>query len=338
MIKKIIAKVVDSKPLERDEACAAMNFIMDGDATPAQIAALMIALKIKGETVDEIAGFVEAMRSHMVKINLNDTNAVDGVGTGGDGAHSFNISTAAAIVASAAGVTVAKHGNRSVSSKCGSADLLEATGAKIDSGPDNVQDSINQLGFGFMFAPIFHAAMKHAVAPRRELGLRTAFNILGPMTNPAGVKRQVTGVYSAELMPLMADVLKATGSEHVLVLHSRDGLDEFSVSDLTDYIELKAGQTNRLSIGPEEIGLKLWPHGSLGGGDASENIKILHRVLEGEKSAYRDAVLFNAAAMVYVASKAQSIADGITFVSQAIDSGAAKAKLKAWVDFTHSGQ
>lgn len=338
MIKKLISKVVESHSLEREEACQAMNIIMDGEATPAQIAALMIALKIKGETVDEIAGFVEAMRSHMVKINLNDAQAVDGVGTGGDGAHSFNISTAAAIVAAAAGITVAKHGNRSVSSKCGSADLLEVTGANIDPGPENVEASINQIGFGFMFAPRFHSAMKHAVAPRRELGLRTAFNILGPMTNPAGVKRQVTGVYAPELMPLVADVLKATGSEHVLVLHSRDGLDEFSVSDTTDYIELRDGQTVRRSISPQEAGLKLWPSGSLAGGDAAENIKILHRVLEGEKSAYRDAVLFNAAAMLYVGNKAGSIPEAVGLVAGAIDSGAAIAKLKAWVDFTHSGQ
>ncbi|MFQ5498032.1 MAG: anthranilate phosphoribosyltransferase [Candidatus Zixiibacteriota bacterium] len=334
MIRKVLESVLAGEHLSVTTAHAVMNFIMNGEATPAQIAAFTVGMRMKGETVIEIAGFVRAMRDHMVTISVDDPNTVDGCGTGGDGAHTLNISTAAAIVASAAGCTVAKHGNRSVSSKCGSADLLEACGANIDSGVESVEKVINQTGFGFMFAPRFHPAMKYAAGPRRELGIRTFFNVLGPMTNPAGVKRQVIGVYDPLLMELMSEVLRMTGSEHVIVAHSQDGLDEFSVSGRTDYVELKDGKLQRDSISACDVGLAEHPLTELIGGEAAENHRRLHTLLDGETGAYRDCVILNAAAMIYVAGKAASIADGVAKASEAIDSGAGKDKLAHWIAAT----
>lgn len=331
-MKEFIAKLVGGESLSREEARAAMDTIMEGNATDAQIAGLLIAMKLKGESVDEIAGFVDSMRRHMLAIKVKDAMAVDGVGTGGDGAHTFNISTASAIVAAACGVTVAKHGNRSVSSKCGAADLLEAAGGQIDPGPVKVTELIDEVGFGFMFAPRFHAAMKYAAGPRRELGQRTAFNILGPMTNPAGVKRQVTGVYEKRLMPLVADVLSATGSEHIIVMHSQDGLDEFSVSASTDYIEVREGKRIEASIGPEDVGLDRHRPEELVGGDPAFNCAILTHLLRGEKSAYRDAVLLNAGALLYVGGKTEDIPSGVEQATSAIDTGAAAAKLTEWIE------
>jgi len=311
-----------------------MDVIMEGRATPAQIAGFLIALKQKGEMAQEIAGFVEAMRSHAVHITLTDENAVDGCGTGGDGKHSFNISTAAAIVAAASGVTVAKHGNRSVSSRCGSADLLEAAGGSIDSSAEHVAASINEVGFGFMFAPRFHPAMKYAAAPRKELGVRTVFNILGPMTNPAGVARQVIGVYDPSLMERMSEVLSQTGSRHVLVVHSRDGMDEFSVSAPSDYVELCDGAIREKTVAPEDVGLERFPEDSLTGGDVARNLSILTAVLNGTQGAVRQAVLFNAGALVYVAGRVKSIREGVQVASEAVDSGRAKEKLQQWVRYT----
>ena len=334
MISECLKKVLAGDNLSVDESTAVMNSIMQGDATDAQIAGLLIALKLKGEVSSEVAGFVTAMRAHSVKINVADRNAVDGCGTGGDGAHTFNISTAAAIVAAAAGVTVAKHGNRSVSSKCGSADILEAAGGEIDPGVDLVEKSINDIGFGFMFAPRFHPAMKYAGKPRRELGVRTVFNILGPMTNPAQVRRQVIGVFQKELLDLMAEVLLMTGSKHVLIAHSRDGLDEFSVSAQTDYVEVVNGTTTHHLLDPTDLGFELHKKDELAGGDASENLTIFKSLLDGKKSAVRDAVLLNAGALVYVGAKAESIKDGIESARSAIDSGAAKEKLDSWVKST----
>ncbi|RKX29118.1 MAG: anthranilate phosphoribosyltransferase [Candidatus Zixiibacteriota bacterium] len=335
MIQECIKIITSGGFVTADDASAAMDCIMDGQATPAQIAGLIIALKQRGETAEEVAGFVRSMRKHSVKIELDDTEAVDGVGTGGDGAHTFNVSTASAIVAAAAGVTVAKHGNRSVSSKCGSADLLEATGGEIDPGPKQVQTNINKIGFGFMFAPRFHPAMKYAAGPRKELGVRTVFNILGPMTNPASVKRQVTGVYGPEVMGLMAEVLEMTGSLHVLVAHSRDGLDEFSVCAPTDYIEIRNGNRYERTISPEDCGLKCYPDGSLVGGDSKHNAKILNSVLQCDKSPYRDAVLLNAGAMLYVAGKVDSIASGVVKSAESIDNSSARALLDRWCKSSH---
>lgn len=331
MMKEAIAQVMGGQDLSRDEARSVMNLIMHGNATPAQIAGLLVALINKGEKTQEVAGFVTAMRNNAVNIKVKDERAIDGCGTGGDSKHSFNISTVAAIVASAAGATVAKHGNRSVSSRCGSADLLEAAGGDIDPGPEPVATAIDQLGFGFLFAPRFHPAMKHAAIPRRELGLRTVFNLLGPMTNPAGVRRQVIGVYANSVMRLMIEVLQATGSEHVIVAHSRDGFDEFSISATTDYLELKDERIVEYSISPVDVGLGVSNAQAVGGGDVAENLRILNSVLDGEKGACRDAVLLNAGAMIYVADKAGSIRHGVCLAAAAIDNGSARERLGGWV-------
>ncbi|HUV30442.1 MAG TPA: anthranilate phosphoribosyltransferase [Acidobacteriota bacterium] len=334
MIQELLKKVLAKGDLTRSEAQTAMNLIMDGKATSAQIAGLLIGLMQKGEATDEVAGFVDAMREHAVKIDIDDPHAVDGCGTGGDDSQTFNISTAAAIVTSAAGVTVAKHGNRSVSSRCGSADLLEATGGNIDPGPDRVAKAINEVGFGFLFAPRFHPAMKHAAATRRELGIRTVFNVLGPMTNPAGVKRQVIGVYDRTVMRLMIEVMKTTGSEHVIMAHSREGHDEFSMSSPTDYLELKDGRIAEHSVQPEDLGLKSYAPGSVAGGGSQTNLEILTRVLKGDAGPYRDAVLINAGAMIYVGGAAESIRDGLAAAAGAVDTGRAREVLEHWI--THS--
>lgn len=332
MILDAIKQVIVGTNLTCDEARSVMNQIMDGKATPAQIAGLLVALVQKGETAEEVTGFVESMRAHAVKVVIADKNAVDGCGTGGDNKHSFNISTAAALVASAAGVTIAKHGNRSVSSKCGSADLLEATGGDIDPGPERVTEMINDIGFGFLFAPRFHPAMKYAAVPRRELGLRTVFNLLGPMTNPAGVKRQVIGVYDKSVMRLMIEVLQATGSEHVIVAHSRDGFDEFSISAPTDYLELKDGRITDHSVAPDELGLHSGHTNAVAGGDTDANLAILNDVLVGNQGPCRDAVVINAGAMIYVGGLADSIRQGVVIAGETIDTGKAREKLNDWID------
>jgi len=331
MMKPYLQQVMAGRDLSTAEASEAMDLIMSGRATPAQIAALLVALKQKGETADEVAGFVTAMRNHAVRLTLDDADAVDGCGTGGDGSHTFNISTAAALVTAAAGVTVAKHGNRSISSRCGSADLLEAAGGNIDPGPERVVQNINKSGFGFMFAPRFHPAMKHAAGPRKELGVRTVFNILGPMSNPAGVTRQVVGVYDKALMPLMIDVLEMTGSRHVIVAHSRDGLDEFSVVAATDYIELHDGSRAERVLEPEQLGLTRRRADSLRGDDAAHNLDILGRVLKGESGPYRDVVVLNAGTMIYVGGRVDSIAEGVKLAAKTLDEGAATGVLEDWI-------
>jgi len=338
MIGEYLKKVLKGEHLTTEEASAAMGSIMDGEVSPAQIAGLVIALRQKGETADEVAGFVEAMRRYAVRIDLGELTdrTVDGCGTGGDGANTFNISTAASLVVAAAGVPVAKHGNRSVSSMCGSADLLAGLGAEIDPGPERVKAHIEQLNFGFMFAPKYHPAMRHAALPRNELGVRTIFNILGPMTNPAGVKRQVIGVYSREVMHLVAEVLALIGAHHVLVAHSRDGLDEFSITAPTDYIEVKNGWIAKGTLSCEEVGLPERYPGVLEGGDVEFNKALLIAILEGKESAYRDAVLLNAGAMIYIGGKAASIHEGVGIAAGAIESGAAKELLDRWRKATHS--
>jgi anthranilate phosphoribosyltransferase len=336
VIKEISQKILAGEDLAQEEAVAAMDSIMDGQATSAEIAVFLLALKQKGEKPSEVAGFVQSMRHHSVRLTINDATAVDGCGTGGDGSHSFNISTAAGLIAAAAEVTVAKHGNRSISSSCGSADLLEATGADIDPGPAEVARSIDNVGFGFMFAPRFHPAMKHAAGARKELGVPTVFNILGPMTNPAGVKRQLIGVYDRRLMALMAEVLSMTGSEHVMLVHSHDGMDEFSVSAPTDYLEMKRGSIRRGTISPGQAGLKLHPAGAVTGGDTRRNLNMLQQLLRGEDGACHDAVLFNAGALLLVAGKVTSISEGVVAAAEAVDSGNARHLLERWVSFSKS--
>lgn len=333
-MKETLSKLLGHEHLNLDEAERAADAIMGGEATPSQIAGVLVALRMKGETADEVAGFVKSMRRHSVQIRVDDPNAVDSVGTGGDGAGSFNISTAAGLVAAATGVTVAKHGNRSITSKCGAADLLEATGGQIDPGPDKVTESINKVGFGFMFAPRFHPAMRHALPVRRELGTRTVFNILGPMTNPAGVRRLLLGVYDKALMPLMADVLAMTGAERVMLVHSHDGLDEISISAPTDYLEVDGDAKRIGTIIPEDTGLKTLPRGAVAGGDPATNLKILNALLDGEKSAYRDVVVLNAGAVMQVAGQVETVADGVAAASDVIDNGKARKLLNAWVKAT----
>ncbi len=331
MIKEALRKVLAGEHLTLREAHQVMSSIMSGEASPAQIAGLLVALKQKGEHAQEVAGFVKSMREHAVPVMVNDMDAVDGCGTGGDGTHSFNISTAASIVTAAAGVTVAKHGNRSISSKCGSADLLEACQGNIDPGPEIVRDNINKIGFGFIYAPRFHPSMKHAAGPRRDLGVRTVFNILGPMTNPAGVRRQVVGVFDKTVMALVAEVLESTGSHHVLVAHSRDGLDEFSISAPTDFVEVRDGKRIEASIRPEDCGLSSFPEGAMGGGDGAYNRRIFERLLDGQDGPCRDAVLLNAGAMIYVSGQADSIREGVDAARSAVDTAMAKEKLQQWI-------
>jgi anthranilate phosphoribosyltransferase len=336
-MKEYIRKTLRGEHLTFDEASQAMELVMTGMASPSQVAGLLVALHAKGEKPQEVAGFVTVMRRHAVAIELEDADAVDGCGTGGDSLGTFNISTAAALVAAAAGVTVAKHGNRSVSSKCGSADLLESCGANIDPGPEAVKRSIDQYRFGFMFAPRFHPAMKHAAGPRRELGVRTVFNMLGPMCNPAGVRRQLIGVYSREVIPLMVDAMEMAGVEHLIVAHSHDGLDEFSVANPTEYIELRNGNREAGILSPENVGLRTHDPEAMAGGNPVRNVAILHQVMDGQGGAHRDAVVFNAGAMIYVAGKADSIADGVRAAEEAIDSGKAAELLEVWIRSTRAG-
>jgi len=329
MLKAAIVKVVDGKNLTREEASLAAGTIMRGEATPAQISALLVALRIKGETIDEITGFAEQMRAHSVHIHPHSKNLIDTCGTGGDVSHTFNISTVSALVAAGAGAKVAKHGNRSVSSKCGSADLLEAFGVKIDMAPEKVTECIDKIGFGFMFAPSFHPAMKHAAPVRREIGVRTIFNILGPLTNPAGAKLQILGVYSPKLTEVMAEVLKNLGAERALVVHGMDGLDEISMSDKTKVSELKDGKISNYFIDPQELGIKKAEKGDLVVQNVEDSkIAALEILEEHQKSPRLEIVALNAAAALYLSGLAKTIKAGIELAKESINSGAAFRKLE----------
>jgi anthranilate phosphoribosyltransferase len=335
MIKIAIQKLLSGEHLTKEEAELTMNFIMGGNATSSQIAALLIALRLKGETIDEITGFAQSMREHAVKIYPKKPNTVDTCGTGGDVSGTFNISTIAALVAAGTGVTIAKHGNRSISSKCGSADLLETLGVKIDLPPQKVEECINQVGIGFIFAPNFHPAMKHAMPTRREIGVRTVFNILGPLTNPAGAKRQVLGVFSAELTETMAHVLKNLGCEEAMVVHGTDGLDEISLCNTTKVSHLKNGKIENYFLAPEDCGLRRAKKENLLGGGAAENAAIALEIIKDKtKGPKRDIVLLNAAAAIYVGGAAKDIRDGVKMAAAAIDTGTAEEKLTRLVSFT----
>lgn len=327
MIKDVINSLIDGKDLSEEEMIGAMRDIMEGKATDAQIASFLTALRIKGETVKEITGAARVMREKVSKINAPEYT-VDTCGTGGDMSHTFNISSTAALVVAACGLPVAKHGNRSVSSSCGSADVLEALGIKIELEPAKVEECLKTTGFGFMFAPLFHPAMKYAIGPRKELGVRTVFNILGPLTNPAGAKRQVLGVFSDKLTEPLAHVLGNLGAKHAFVVHGEDGLDEMTTTDKTRVSELKEGKVKTYSISPEEFGLKKAYKEDLVGGDAEENAKITIDILEGKKDPKRDIVLLNAAAAIIAGDKADDLKGGIKKAAEAIDSGAAREKLE----------
>ena len=325
-IKEMIVKVVEGRSLRETEAAAAMLDIVEGLATPSQIAAFVTALRMKGETAEEIAGLARIMRRYALRVEAG-SDAIDIVGTGGDGGNTFNISTISAIVTAAAGGKVAKHGNRGVTSKCGAADILEALGIAFDLPPDAVGECIRQTGFGFMFAPIYHPAMRHAVVPRREIGVRTAFNLLGPITNPAGVTSQVTGVAVGPVAPIIAEVLRLLGSRRALVVHGSDGLDELSISAPTRVYDVADGTVRDYEVTPESVGLRTAPAREYQGGTVEANLRHAQAVLAGEHGAPRDAVLLNAAAGMVVAGLASDLRGGVERAAEAIDSGAARAKL-----------
>jgi anthranilate phosphoribosyltransferase len=332
-LKGLIAKAADGNALSREEARRAFDIIMSGAATPSQIGGFLMALRVRGETVDEIAGAVSTMRAKMLPVDA-PADAVDVVGTGGDSSGSYNISTCSAFVVAGCGVPVAKHGNRSMSSKSGAADVLMALGVDIDISPEAISTCIREVGLGFMFAPNHHSAMKHVGPARAELGTRTIFNLLGPLSNPAGVKRQMVGVFARRWVEPIAEVLKALGAEAAWVVHGSDGLDEITGTGPTHVAELKDGAVRGFDVTPEQVGLPVCKPADLKGGEGPENAVALRQVLEGKPSAYRDTVLMNAGATLVVSGKAADLSEGVTLAAQAIDSGAALAKLEALVKVT----
>jgi len=330
VIQQAIARLVERQDLSRADMAAAMNEIADGGATPAQVGAFLAALRLKGETVDEITGAAEVMRARADRVRVEHPIFVDTCGTGGDGQHTFNISTAAALVVAGAGLPVAKHGNRSVSSRCGSADVLAALGVDVEAPKEVVERCIREVGIGFLFAPRLHPAFKAVAGIRRELGVRTVFNLLGPLANPAGARRQVMGVYEARWVPVIAGVLAALGAEHAFVVHG-EGLDEIAVTGMTHVCEVKGGSVERFSIVPEDIGLGRWERAAIAGGDPPENARILREVLAGRKGAPRDAVLANAAAALVAGDAAPDLRSGVGLAAASIDRGAAAEKLSRLV-------
>jgi anthranilate phosphoribosyltransferase len=336
--------VIHRQSLARDEARVVMTEVLTGQCTDAQIAALLVALQMKGETVEEIVGFAEAIRAAATPLDLPGSAVldasgtgrdalVDTCGTGGDTSGTFNISTATAFVVAGAGVRVAKHGNRSVTSKCGSADVMEALGVNINLPPARIADCLQEVGMAFLFAPAMHSAMKHVQTVRRELRLHTVFNLLGPLTNPAHATCQVVGVYSADLVEKLAEALSMLGLRRALVVHGADGLDEITITAPTRIAEVRDGQVHAYEVTPEEFGMKRAPLEEISGGDAARNADLIREVLRGDKTARRDVVLLNAAAALVAAGRADHLRDAIPMAAQAIDSGAAATKLQALVAF-----
>jgi anthranilate phosphoribosyltransferase len=331
MIRESLDALINQRrDLSEEEAAGAMTDIMTGEATPAQIGAYMAALRLKGETVDEITGMARIMRAHALRVK-HAGPLIDTCGTGGDGAGTFNVSTAAAFIAAAGGISVAKHGNRAASSACGSADVLEALGAKIELSPEQVALCIAGTGFGFMFAPAFHPAMKYAGGPRRELGVRTVFNILGPLTNPAGTQGQVLGVPSDDLVEKMAAALSRLGTSHALVVHSEDGLDEYSISAPTLVCEVSGPEINRYQIAPEDVGLERSPRAAILGSDPAHNARIMRTILQGTEGPMLDYTLINAGAALVVGEKADNLSDGVKKAREIAVSGAALTVLDRFV-------
>ena len=335
MIQQAIGTIVSGQDLSAEDATQVMEEIMTGEATPAQFGAFVTALRLKGETAEEIAGMARVMREKALHVQ-SEGDLVDTCGTGGDGAHTINVSTIAAFVVVGAGLKVAKHGNRAITSACGSADVLEAAGVKIDLGPEGVERCIQEVGMGFMFAPTFHPAMRHAGGPRREIGIRTVFNILGPLTNPAGARSQVLGVADGALGEKMARVLQHLGSQHALVVHGEDGLDEISIAAPTQIWELKKGSIFSYSVTPEDMGLSRASTDAIRGGSAEENVAAMHRVLSGEQGPARDIVLLNAAAALAAGDAVQNLRQGIMVASETIDSGRAMEKLRALAELSQT--
>ena len=324
--KALIGKVATGAALTRDEAASAFDVMMSGEATPSQMGALLMALRVRGETIDEITGAVSTMRAKMQKVAA-PPDAIDVVGTGGDASGSYNISTCAALIVAGAGVPVAKHGNRALSSRSGAADVLAALGVRIDLAPDVIARCIDEAGIGFMFAPAHHPAMKHVGPTRVELATRTIFNLLGPLSNPAGVKRQMIGVFSRHWVEPLAHVLKNLGSERVYVVHGSDGLDEITTSGPTSVAALENGTVKTFEIAPEDVGLAKAKPEALHGGDADANAAALLTVLKGNKGPFRDIAVFNAAAALVVADRAKDLKEGVALAKKSLDSGEAEGRL-----------
>ncbi|MCH2517516.1 MAG: anthranilate phosphoribosyltransferase [Dehalococcoidia bacterium] len=333
MIRESIAAVVSGQSLTMEEASSVMREIMEGEATPAQLGAFLTALALKGETTQEIAGMARVMREMALRVEV-DGELVDTVGTGGDGKNTFNISTATAFIAAGAGLKVAKHGNRAASGSCGSADVLEALGVQIELSPVSVAQCINEVGVGFMFAPAFHPAMRHAGPVRREIGIRTVFNILGPLTNPAGAQTQLLGVAFPELGGIMAEVLGLLGSHHAMIVHGAGGLDEISLSGDTSVWEVRGGQVEEWTLRVEDTGLPETPIEAIRGGSKEENAATMRRLFQGEQGPVRDMVLLNSAGVLMVGDKAETIRQGVEMSAGIIDSGAAIAKLDQMIEVT----
>jgi anthranilate phosphoribosyltransferase len=341
MIAEAIERAVAGEDLDRATAEAAMDAILDGGASDVQIAGLLTALRMKGETVDELVGFARAMRRRAAALfpagrPRTAGPLVDTCGTGGDASGTFNVSTAAAFVVAGAGVAVAKHGNRSISSRCGSADVIEALGVRIELAPERVAEAIEQVGIGFLFAPALHASMKHAMRARRELRMRTAFNLLGPLTNPAGASAQVVGVFQGEFTELVAAALAELGCRRAFVVHGSDGMDEISLSGETQVAELGDGAVRSYTVVPEDFGLRRAPREAFAGADAATNARIIRRIFRGEFGPPRDIVIANAAAALVAADAARDWLDGVRLAALSIDSGAAGGKLDALIEFTGS--
>ena len=335
-IQTAINNVINHIDLNREDMHSVMQTIMQGNATSAQIGGLLVALRIKGETVDEITAAAEVMRKLVAKVDVDKTNLVDTCGTGGDSSNTFNISTTSAFVVAASGARVAKHGNRSVSSKSGSADVLEAAGINIELDEEQVASCIEDVGIGFMFAPMHHSAMKHAIGPRRELGVRTLFNILGPLTNPAAAPNQVIGVFSRKWLNPLAETLKQLGSNHVLVVHSEDGMDEISISTKTFITELKNDEIKNYEISPDNFGIKKHNIAELSVYNINESLTMMKSVLDNNDNAAKAIVSINAGAAIYAAGISDSIKDGIDKALDVIESGAAKKKLEMLIQHSQS--
>ncbi|MDH3639293.1 MAG: anthranilate phosphoribosyltransferase [Gammaproteobacteria bacterium] len=334
-IQQAIQKVIDRQDLTPGEMCAVMTTIMNGGATPAQIGGFLVGLRMKGETIDEIAAAAQVMRSLAAKVKTSVPHLVDVVGTGGDRSNTFNVSTTSAFVVAAAGGNVAKHGNRSVSSKSGSADLLEAAGASLALSPEQIACCIEEVGVGFMFAPAHHGAMKHAIGPRREMAVRTIFNVLGPLTNPADAPTQLVGVFAKELVEPIANVLSMLGSRHALVVHSEDGLDEISIGAPTWVAELKDGKVSTYSVSPEELGVTVGDVARLTVTSAEESLVLVQAALNNEPGPARDIVVLNAGAALYACGIYKDLPAGVEAAAAAVESGAAKSKLAQFVAFTN---
>jgi anthranilate phosphoribosyltransferase len=335
-MQSAIRAVTERRDLGSEEMRSVMRLIMTGQATPAQVGGFLVGLRMKGETVDEIAAAASVMRELATHVEVAGPHLVDTCGTGGDGASTFNISTASALVTAAAGGRVAKHGNRSVSSKSGSADVLEAAGVRLDLTPAQVAACIDHVGVGFLFAPRHHGAMKHAIGPRREMGIRTVFNLLGPLTNPAGAPNQVLGVFSSQWLEPLAQVLKRLGSEHVLVVHAEDGLDEISIGAPTRVAELKNGEISIYTILPEDFGVQRASLSTLAVDDAAQSLAVIRRVFDNETGPARDIVMLNAGAAIYVAGLVASLADGIARAGEVLGSGKARETLDELIQVSNA--